>query len=76
MPDAGKKGFGRALLAATADPQLAMTHPAAPAMFPPCKGLGLLCEESSLLWVVVRPSTPSPGDRSSMLSPLCPFQSS
>lgn len=43
--------------AATADPQLAVTHPAAPAMLPPCKGLGLLSEESSLLWMVARPFT-------------------
>lgn len=45
MPDAGKKGFGRALLAVAADPRLASTHPAAPAWLPLRKGLGLLCDE-------------------------------
>ena len=45
MPDAGKKGFGRALLADAADPWLALTHPAALALRSPHEGLGLLCVE-------------------------------
>lgn len=45
MPDAGKKGFGRAVLVAAADLQLALMHLAAPALLPLHEGLGRLCEE-------------------------------